>query len=243
MSTTSPINTGKTDGAVLDVPRPESPTEKMIRPRSLSTNPKSPPFPIRTTRDPNSPNSRRRPEEGVESITRTGASAPLLDSNGSSELETPISRNISLRKASPNQLKVQNNHQRSNTIDGGRPSPKLPTVPARVNSAREANRPSMQRSSSLRDPVGSSSLRDPVGSSNLRDPLVRSNSLRAVSPRGGVRTPQRLNTVNRQHYLQQQMKNMTVADDSYNDYNQDPSQYNSVNNEDYNQMYTFVKQL
>ncbi|CAG8815661.1 14901_t:CDS:2, partial [Racocetra persica] len=106
---------------------------------------------------------------------------------------------------------------------GGRPSPKLPTVPVRVNSTREPNRPTMQRSSSLRDPVGAS---------NLRDPLSRSNSLRAVSPRGGVRTPQRLNTVNRQQYLQLQMKNMSVTD-GYNDYNQDPGQYD---NEDYNQI-------
>ncbi|CAG8550770.1 4741_t:CDS:2 [Racocetra fulgida] len=224
MSTTSPLNTGKTDGAVLDVPRPESPPPEkvVIRPKSLSTNPKSPPFPIRATRDPS---SRRRQNESAEnkSSVRSGASTPLLDTNGNSELDAPISRNVSLRKPSPNRLQLQNNPQRSNTIDGGRPSPKLPTVPVRVNSARESNRPPMQRSSSLRDPVGNS---------NLRDPLSRSNSLRAVSPRGGVRTPQRLNTVNRQQYLQQQMKNMTVTD-GYNDYNQDPGQYD---NEDYNQI-------
>ncbi|CAG8580513.1 13277_t:CDS:10 [Cetraspora pellucida] len=225
MSTTSPINKGRTDGAVLDVPRPESPTEKTIRPRSLSTNPKSPPFPIRTTRELS---TRRRPEEGIEnkSIMRTGASTPLLDTNGSTELDTPISRNVSLRKAPPNQLKLQNNHHRSNTIDGGRPSPKLPTVPARVNPAREPNRPTMQRSSSLRDPMGSSSLREPI---------TRSNSLRTVSPRGGVRTPQRLNTVSRQQYLQQQMKNMTVTDGGYNDYNQESEKY-SLNSEDFSQI-------
>ncbi|CAG8840001.1 32204_t:CDS:2, partial [Racocetra persica] len=125
MSTTSPLNTGKTDGAVLDVPRPESPPpEKVVfRPKSLSTNPKSPPFPIRATRDPS---SRRRPEGSAEnkSSMRSGASTPT---NGNSELDAPISRNVSLRKVSPNQLQLQNNPQRSNTIDGGRPSPKLPT--------------------------------------------------------------------------------------------------------------------
>ncbi|CAG8513390.1 24593_t:CDS:10 [Dentiscutata erythropus] len=191
MSTTSPINQGKTDGAVLDVPRPESPTDKVIRPNSLSTNPKSPPFPIRATRDPS---SRRRPEE-----------------------ETPISRNVSTRKVS-NQIKLQDNLQRSNTIDNGRPSPKLPTVPARMNSAREPSRPSIQRSSSAKDTI------------------ARSNSLRTSrsnSPRGSVRSPQRQNTVGRQQFLQQQMKNMTVTDGSYNDYNQDSDQYNS---EDYNQI-------
>ncbi|RIB16941.1 hypothetical protein C2G38_2089552 [Gigaspora rosea] len=209
MSTTSPINKGKTDGAVLDVPRPESPTDKVSRPRSLSTNPKSPPFPIQATRDPS---VRRRPDESTEkrSNLRTG------NNNGNSELETPISRNVSVRKIS-NKLKLQDNLQRSNTIDNGRPSPKLPTVPARMNSAREPSRPSVQRSSSAKDPI------------------VRSNSFRTSrsnSPRGSLRSPQRQNTVGRQQFLQQQMKNMSVTD-GYNDYNQDSDPYNS---EDYNQI-------
>ncbi|CAG8792734.1 3474_t:CDS:1, partial [Acaulospora morrowiae] len=111
---------------------------------------------------------------------------------------------------------------RSNTIDSGRPSPKLPNAPQRMNSLKDANRPVLPRSNSLRNPP------------------VRSNSLRGGSPqlrgRGGRLMPQRQNTTARAEFLQRQMKNMSLSDDEgYADYLK-----NFNDNEEYSQVYDFM---
>src|SRR5438128_9157871 len=79
MSTTAPITKERTDGRVdsLDAngARPESPFE---RPRSLSTNPRNPPFPAISTR----PSIRRQPPQRKNTIATPRDSSNLPPNSG-----------------------------------------------------------------------------------------------------------------------------------------------------------------
>ena len=78
--------------------RPGSPTEKAPRPRSLSTNPKAPPFPIRATKNP-SMTRRRTPQNGGS------PTLPYVDedklSNGGGQFSDRRSPEGMMRSTSP----------------------------------------------------------------------------------------------------------------------------------------------
>ncbi|CAJ0760058.1 17270_t:CDS:2 [Entrophospora sp. SA101] len=263
LNTTSPISKSKTGGKVDEMNgsslRPDSVSEKFNRPRSLSSNPRAPPFPItrnqsfskRLPTTPGSPDLTYSNEENFslngqqlsssysDSIPRSKSPSPYQNDTGKNDNNNdsqPPPRTISVRR--PPQLRLQPQPpQRSNTIDNGRPSPKF-APPSRLNSVRDPNRhpPSIREG-----PTRSNSYRgDPP-------PQSRSNSIRGVprmnSTRGrgtGRPGPQRQNTQVRAEFLRQQMSKMNVSDDSsgsYPDYYQDSDQYNSDQKYDYDQYY------
>ncbi|CAG8492000.1 3650_t:CDS:10 [Diversispora eburnea] len=96
MNTTTPITNAKTDGTVDIIRRPESPTDN-VRPKSLSTNPKLSPFPVRSVRN----------SKGI-SKNRPIQNDPNM-----------FSRNASMRRL-PNHLNL-NRANTINTIENGRP--------------------------------------------------------------------------------------------------------------------------
>ncbi|CAG8543608.1 4044_t:CDS:2, partial [Acaulospora colombiana] len=235
MNTTTPISKARTDGTVDSIPRPDSPTDNIPRPRSLSTNPRSAPFPLRTIRNSGALKSRPADlDEDRPSFTklqdgplRNRTPIPIANEVFSEQGDNntkpiTLSRNGSARRPPPNQLRLQN-LSRSNTMDSGRPSTKLSNAPLRVNSVRDQNRSAPTRSDSLRSRSNS-----PRGSPQLRG-------------RGGRPMPQRQNTSARAQFLQKQMQNMSLSDEeSYTEYFQNSDQSNPINNNgDYNQMYDF----
>ncbi|CAI2180339.1 8312_t:CDS:2 [Funneliformis geosporum] len=248
LNTTTPITKANTEGAVIQMnngsnSRPASPTEKAPRPRSLSTSPRAPPFPMRASRTPSM--ARRRPPQ------KEGTSTYIEEdniSNGSGifpDRRLPASegmmRSTSLAPDSTGFLKWDYKQQsRSKTLDNSRGSLKLPSNgPSRMTSLRDPNR------GPLRDgPMRSNSLRESSRSNSIRNGPPRVNSIRGRPT--GRQIPQRSNTQGRTQFLQQQMSKMSVSDDDqgYNDYYQDVDQY--VNNnitsppEDYSQVYDFM---
>ncbi|CAG8518554.1 676_t:CDS:2 [Paraglomus occultum] len=226
MSTTAPITKERTDGRVDSFDgngsRPGSPLD---RPRSLSTNPRNPPFPAISTR----PSIRRQQPQRKNTLPSVREAPSLAPNNG---------RNVGPPKVPPGDETggtrplrrptdiLVSNHYRSNTIDSGRPSPKL--TPARQNSLRK-----VARNGSLR--------REPSpNTANAGLPSRRQDSLRRDrSPNPRVELPPS-NDYPRPPYMQGKMPIQQQVDESNGVY---PNAYQNLspsNTEDFNQLYDFI---
>ncbi|CAG8489796.1 11551_t:CDS:10 [Paraglomus brasilianum] len=227
MSTTAPITKERTDGRVDSFDgngsRPGSPLD---RPRSLSTNPRNPPFPAISTR----PSIRRQPQR-KNTLPTTREAAPLAPGGGRNAGppklipgdETGGTR--PLRR--PTDILVSN-HYRSNTIDNGRPSPKLAS--ARQNSLRKVSRNGSLR----REPSPNPSVANVGLPSRRQDSLRRDRSPNPrveLTPSNDYRPP----------FMQGKIPIQQQADESNGVY---PNAYQNLNpgnnTDDFNQLYDYI---
>ncbi|KAG9287906.1 hypothetical protein G9A89_017501 [Geosiphon pyriformis] len=237
LTTTNPVKKDKTDGKVDKIGlRPPSPT---LRPRSLSSNPKQPPFPVRgrnlslrrNISRKNSPSKPTHPNFGNDETNSQQTYPERLPTSSDSNTNGSalLSRFGSLRK--PIDLRI---HHRSNTIDSGRPSPKLPPGPQRQSSMKNI---SSNNKETHNIPQRQYSLR---------------NTQRSPS-REKTQSPQRQGTLIRTQFLQKQiqaqqiqsgMAKMTLSDEPNNNiyiqYHEEPeSMYSNINGA-YNQAHHYA---
>ncbi|CAG8433767.1 11085_t:CDS:10 [Ambispora gerdemannii] len=139
-NTTTPIKQDKTDGKVDNVGGMGS-----FRPRSTSTDPRKPPFPTFNGNSGRNPSLRRNPSIPLP-LERTAKNFPPYIQTERNPSPSPDANSYNPLSRS---RRLEEPH-RSNTIDSGRPSPKLPSGIQRQNSLRNVgNSESLKRENSL----------------------------------------------------------------------------------------------